>query len=82
MYYMTEYEMHPSCIINMDETAAKLLGWGSVAGATPIGAVDKRNLTISTVATMTGTIVAAAHLGMVLCARMLHTLWCCVLRVP
>ena len=26
MYYVTEYNVHPSCIINMDETAAKVLG--------------------------------------------------------
>ena len=26
MYHVTEHNVHPSCIINMDETAAKLLG--------------------------------------------------------
>ena len=58
--------MHPSCIINMDETAAKLLGLGHRGWARSkpdgrvsfIGAADKRNLTISTVVTMTGTIMA------------------------
>ena len=52
--------------MNMDETAAKLLGLGQRGWATPkqdgrvrfIGAADKRNLTISTVVTMTGTIMA------------------------
>ena len=66
MYYVTEYGVHPSCIMNMDETAAKLLGLGHRGWARPkqdgrvrfIGAADKRNLTISTVVTMTGTIMA------------------------
>ena len=61
MHYVTEYGVHPSCIINMDETAAKLLGLGHRGSARPrqdgrvrfIGAADKRNLTISTVVTMT-----------------------------
>ena len=35
MYYVTEYEVHPSCIINMDETAAKLLGLGQRGWARP-----------------------------------------------
>ena len=35
MYYVTEYGVHPSCIINMDETAAKLLGLGHSGWATP-----------------------------------------------
>ena len=66
MYYVTEYGVHPSCIINMDETAAKLLGLGHRGWARPkqdgrvrfIGSEDKRNLTISTVVTLTGTIMA------------------------
>ena len=66
MHYVTEYGVHPSCIMNMDETAAKLLGLGHRGWARPkqdgrvrfIGATDKRNLTISTVVTMTGTIMA------------------------
>ena len=66
MYYVTEYGVHPSCIMNMDETAVKLLGLGHRGWATPkqdgrvrfIGAADKRSLTISTVVTMTGTIMA------------------------
>ena len=66
MYYVTEYNVHPSCIVNMDETAAKLLGLGQRGWARPkqdgrvrlIGAADKRNITISTVVTMTGTIMA------------------------
>ena len=32
MHHVTEYGVHPSCIMNMDETAAKLLGWGTAAG--------------------------------------------------
>ena len=66
MYYVREYGVHPSCIINMDEAAAKLLGLKHRGWARPkqdgrvrfIGAADKRNLTISTVVTMTGTIMA------------------------
>ena len=66
MHYVTEYNVHPSCIINMDETAAKFMGLGHRGWARPkqdgrvrfIGAEDKRNLTISTVVTMTGTIMA------------------------
>ena len=66
MHYVTEYNVQPSCIINMDETAAKLMGLGHRGWARPqqdgrvrfIGAEDKRNLTISTVVTMTGTIMA------------------------
>ena len=66
MHYVTEYNVHPSCIINMDETAAKLMGLGHRGWARPqqdgrvrfIGAEDKRNLTISTVVTMTGIIMA------------------------
>ena len=66
MYYVTEYGVDPSCIMNMDETAAKLLGLGQRGWATPkqdgrvrfIGTADKRNLTISSVVTMTGTIMA------------------------
>ena len=66
MYYVTECGVHPSCIINMDETAAKLWGLGQRGWARPkqdgrvrfIGAADKRNLTISTVVTMTGIIMA------------------------
>ena len=66
MYYVTEYGVHPSCIINMDETAAKLLGLGQRGWARPkqdgrvrfIGAADERNPTISTVVTMTRTIMA------------------------
>ena len=50
----------------MDETAAKLLGLGHRGWARPkqdgrvrfIGVTDKRNITISTVVTMTGTIMA------------------------
>ena len=65
-HYVTEYHVHPSCIINMDETAAKLMGLGHRGWARPqqdgrvrfIGAEDKRNLTISTVVTMTDTIMA------------------------
>ena len=66
MYYVTEYGVHLSCIMNMDETAAKLLGLGQRGWARPkqdgrvrfIGAANKRNITISTVVTMTGTIMA------------------------
>ena len=66
MHYVTEYGVHPSCIINMDEATAKLLGLGQRGWARPkqdgrvrfIGAADKRNVTISTVVTMTGTIMA------------------------
>ena len=57
MHHVTEYEVHPSCNMKMDETAAKLLGLGQRGWAKPkhdgrvcfIGAADKRNLTISTV---------------------------------
>ena len=59
MYYVTEYGVHPSCIMNMDETAAN--GWASPkqdGRVRFIGATDKRNLTISTVVTMKGTIMA------------------------
>ena len=55
MYYVTEHNAHPSCIINMDETAVKLLG---LEHRRFIGSADKRNATISTVVTMTGTIMA------------------------
>ena len=66
MYYVTEYGVHPFCTMNMDETAAKLLGLGHCGWVTPkqdgrmrfVGAADKRSLTISTVVTMTGTIMA------------------------
>ena len=66
MYYVTEYGVHPSYIMNMDETAAKLLRLGYRGWARRkqdgrvrfIGATDKRNITISTVVTMTGTIMA------------------------
>ena len=66
MHYVTEYGVHPSCIMDMDETATKLLGLGHRGWATPkqdgrvrfIGAAHKRNLTISTVVTMTGTTMA------------------------
>ena len=51
MYYVTEYGVHPSCIINMDETAAKLLGLGQRGWARPkqdgrvrfIGAADRHH---------------------------------------
>ena len=54
-----------------DETAAKLLGLWHRGWARPkqdgrvrfIGAADKRNLTISTVVTMTGTIIGPTHRG-------------------
>ena len=66
IYYVTEYNVHTSCIINMDETSAKILGLGHRGWARPkqdgrvrfIGSANKRNLTISTVVTMTGTIMA------------------------
>ena len=66
MHHVTEHKVHPACIMNMDETAAKLLGPGRRGWARPkedgrvrfIGAEDKGNLTISTVVTMTGTIMA------------------------
>ena len=40
MYYVTKYNLHPSCIMNMDETAAKLLGGAAWLGAT--GALHRR----------------------------------------
>ena len=57
MHHVTEYEVHPSCNVKMDETAAKLLGLRQRGWAKPkhdgrvrfIGTADKRNLTISTV---------------------------------
>ena len=66
MYFVMEYKVRPSCIINMDETTANFLGLGQRGWAKPnkyervrfIGAEDKRNLTILTVVTMTGTITA------------------------
>ena len=66
LYNVTEHKGHPSCIMNMDETATTLLGLGHHGWARPkqdgrvrfIGAADKRNLTISTAVTMTGTIMA------------------------
>ena len=64
MYYVTEYKVHPSCIINIDETATKLLGLVQRGWARPkqdgrvrfVGASDERNFMISTAETMTGTI--------------------------
>ena len=66
MCYVTVCKMHLSCIINMDETTAKFLGLGQRGWVKPkqdrrvrfIGADDKRNITISTVVTMTGTFMA------------------------
>ena len=80
MYYVTEYGVHPSCMINMDEAAAKLLGLKHRGWARPkqdgrvrfIGAADQRNLTISTVVTMTGTIMAQLSSGV---PRDLHSGW-------
>ena len=61
-HYVTENKVHHS----LDETAAKLMGLGHRGWAKPkqdgrvrfIGAEDNRNLTISTVVTMTGTVMA------------------------
>ena len=66
MYCVTEYNVHPPCIVNMHETAAKPLGLGQRGWARLkqdgrvrfIGAADERNPTISTVVTMTRTIMA------------------------
>ena len=35
MYFVIEYNVHPSCIMNLDETAAKLLGLGQRGWARP-----------------------------------------------
>ena len=61
MYFVMEYKVHPSCIINMDETTANFLGAGQRGWAKPNKDGRVRFIgadTISTVVTMTGTIMA------------------------
>ena len=80
MHNVTEYNVQPSCIHEHGRDGREVLGLGAAwlgeteagrTGALLIGAADKRNLTISTVVTMTGTIMAPAHRG-----RRHETTWC------